>query len=310
MSDSTAQGVAKVRHWESLFPPDKQLYNDPFAYKMFPGSFFQRWMGTKTIDSLYRFMGLGGFSEMISIRTKWLDTEVLRAVESETSPAKQLVILGAGYDTRGFRLDFCSRGNEDDFTVFEVDQPAVQEKKVSNLSWLSKNDANGKVIQERINAKKVHFVPIDFNKDDLREKLESHEGFRKSTRSIITMEGVTQYIPKEATADTLQKIRSLVSPGSTLLITYVDENRCLRGDDIPCQIGKVVSMARLVGEPWISGWDTISFAAFLEENGYETVSDTTQGDYNGTYLKDAGRMLKNENDLLNMERFVVARIRD
>lgn len=162
------------------------------------------------------------------------------------------------------------------------------------------------MIQERIDAKKVHFVPVDFNTDDLKEKLASHEGFRESTRSVITMEGVTQYIPKEATADTLQKMRGLVAPGSTLLITYVDENRCLRGNDIPCQIGKVVSMARRVGEPWISGWNPVSFAAFLKESGYETVSDTTQSDYNGTYLKDVGRML-NENDLLDMERFVVAK---
>ena len=92
-------------------------------------------------------MGLGCFSEMISVRTKWLDTEVLSAIDSEESPAKQLVILGAGYDddTRGFRLIFCSGESEgDDCTVFEVDQPAVQEKKISKLDWLSKNDANGK----------------------------------------------------------------------------------------------------------------------------------------------------------------------
>ena len=38
-------------------------------------------------------------SEMISVRTKWLDTEVLSAIDSEESPAKQLVILGAGYMT-------------------------------------------------------------------------------------------------------------------------------------------------------------------------------------------------------------------
>ena len=74
-----------------------------------------------------------------------LDTEVLSATDSEASPAKQLVILGAGYDTRGFRLIFCSGESEgDDCTVFEVDQPAVQEKKISKLDWLSKNDANGK----------------------------------------------------------------------------------------------------------------------------------------------------------------------
>ena len=65
--DGTAQGVAKVRHYESLFPPSQQLYHDPYAYAMFPGSMVQKWMGPGGIDTLYGWMGMTGFSEMISI---------------------------------------------------------------------------------------------------------------------------------------------------------------------------------------------------------------------------------------------------
>ena len=98
--DGTAQGVAKVRHYESLLPIEQQLYSDPFAYAMFPGSIIQQWMGPSLIDRIYRWMNLTGFQEMISIRTKWLDDEIMKAATA----SDQLLILGAGYDTRGFRV--------------------------------------------------------------------------------------------------------------------------------------------------------------------------------------------------------------
>ncbi|KAL7531188.1 hypothetical protein ACHAXR_003887 [Thalassiosira sp. AJA248-18] len=137
--DSTAQGVAKVRHYESLFPPEQQLYHDPYAYAMFPGSNIQQLMGPRTIDKLYRWMGMTGLCEMISIRTKWLDDQIAAAVrknekEEHRHRAKQLLILGAGYDTRGFRLDLWNDDDNDDFRVVEVDQPEVQANKLADGS--------------------------------------------------------------------------------------------------------------------------------------------------------------------------------
>lgn len=253
---------------------------------------------------------------MISIRTKWLDDRIMNAVNNKGG-ARQLVILGAGYDTRGFRLDLWRGDNNPDFaSVIEVDQPEVQEKKVSNLRWLAKREESEQstTISDRMNSKKVQFLPVNFNTDDLQQKLASHEGFKSNVCSVITLEGVTQYIPKEATADTLKKLKGIVAQGSTLLITYVDRKKCFDDDDdatntestLPKPIRMVRYLAGKVGEPWISGWTSAEFGEFLEDCGYEVVSDTTQEDYNETYLKDVGRQLE-EKDLLSMERFVVAK---
>ena len=129
MKDGTAQGVAKVRHYEALHPPSQRLYHDPYAYAMYPGSIVQNWMGPATIDKLYGWMGMTGFQEMISVRTKWLDDQITTAI-LEGDP-KTIIILGAGYDTRGFRMEF-----PEDFVVLEVDQPEVQTKKLAKLNWL------------------------------------------------------------------------------------------------------------------------------------------------------------------------------
>eukprot|EP00956_Cyclotella_meneghiniana_P030930 scaffold79666_cov76-Cyclotella_meneghiniana.AAC.5 len=289
MKDGTAQGVAKVRHWESLLPPEQRLYTDPYAYACFPGSIIQQWMGPSLVEKIYRWMGGGGFSEMISVRTKWFDEQIEEAVFRKDKPAQQLIILGAGYDTR-------------------VDQPEVQQQKLKNLLWLSnKKNEDGKRVADRMGTTKVQFLSVNFNEDDLEKKLTSHEGFKPSTCSVVTMEGVSQYIPKESTADTLTKLKRVVSSGSTILITYVDEKCMGDKESLSKQHRLIRTLAEKVGEPWISGWTPDEFAKFMKDLGYEVLSDTTQGDYNETYLKEVGRQLPEE-DLLNMERFVVAKV--
>jgi len=233
--DGTAQGVTSIRHWESLFLPEQRLYHNPYAYTMYPRSIAQKWLGPNLVDGIYRWMGMGGFSEMISIRTKWLDDQIMNAVNNEGG-ARRLVILGAGYDTRGFWLDLWRGDNNPDFaSVIEVDQPEVQEKKVANLRCLAKKEESEQsttTISGRIDSKKVQFLPVNFNTDDLQQKLTSHEGLKSNILSVITLEGVTQYIPKkEATANTLKNLKSIIAPGLTLLITYVDRKKCFEDND-------------------------------------------------------------------------------
>ena len=129
------------------------------------------------------------------------------------------------------------------------------------------------------------------------------------------MEGVSQYIPKESTADTLKKLKNIVSSRSTLLITYVDEEKCFIQHDSTTQQQQnqtssskmVKSMAAKVGEHWISSWRKDAFELFLSECGYNVISDSAPEDYNETFLKSVGRQLS-EDDLLSMERFVLAKL--
>ena len=310
IKDGTAQGVAKVRHYEALHPPHQRLYYDPYAFAMYPGSFVQSWIGPTAIDTLYRWLGFTGLQEHLTIRTKWLDDMILE--ESNKSESKQLIILGAGYDTRGFRLDFPTK-DRSDFMVWEVDQPEVQEKKISKLQWLVNNkydDDNDKRIQDRINSM-VHFMPVNFNKDSLEDKILSHPQFISNQHSIVTFEGVTQYIPKSSTADTLKKIKRIVSPGSIILMTYVDQNvfdnpSQVSYDPTVCQ--RIMKMASSVGEPWISGWSQSEFKEFMNECGYEVLSDTTTKDYHDEYLGSLEVRKMDPNDILSIERFVCAKV--
>ncbi len=62
-------------------------------------------MGPSVIQWLYRLFGLSGILEMISVRTKWLDDQIIKArneqLQLQQRQAKevcdgQLIILGAG----------------------------------------------------------------------------------------------------------------------------------------------------------------------------------------------------------------------
>ena len=147
---------------------------------------------------------------------------------------------------------------------------------------------------------------VNFNTDSVEAKLMEHEGFQTNLQCVITLEGVTQYIPKESTADTLKKLKTIVAPGSTLLITYVDQRCFADPATLPKSIRMTMGMVARMGEPWISGWTQEEFAVFLKECGYKVESDTTDKDYNTKYLEPVGRKL--ETEFLSMERFVVAKV--
>ena len=296
MKDGTAQGVAKARHYEALWEAPRRLFLDRYASQMYPGAFVQVWLGKTLTRWLYGLLG-PGILEMLLIRTKWLDDQVLRYAPS----AKQLIILGAGYDTRGFRLELPRQ----DFQVWELDQPEVQRKKVAKLERIAKKDP----MVARLKDSYVQFVAVDFNTESLDEALRRAHGFVVQQPSVVLLEGVTQYIPKSSTADTLRKLKGLIAAGSIVLLTYVDRNVI----DDPARVGptrsikSLLRVAKKVGEPWISSWTQSEFTDYMKDLGYEVLENTTCGDYNESYMVPLGRGMRPE-ETTSIERFVVARL--
>jgi len=315
-------GVAKVRHYEALHKPSKRLYHDPYAAHMYPGSFVQTWLRESGTRWLYD-MVFKGVLELLTTRTKWLDDQIMHAVTvglpgsgydvGSNVAANQLIILGAGYDTRGFRLDLPpSRGGgtnaieNKEFQVFEIDQPDVQTRKIQKLQNIAKTDS---ILASKMNSL-VKFIPVDFNKDSIAGNIMAAKSDYDSKKiSVVTMEGVTQYIPKSSTADTLSQLHKILAPQSILVITYVPQDifdnpsKC----GPPTLVEKLLKGTKMAGEPWISGWNPEQFQHFLEDLGYNVVSDTTVKELHDEYLMPLNRGLKDD-EILSFERFVVAAV--
>ena len=309
--DSTAQGLAKIRHCESMLNPSERLYVDPYAHRMFPGSWVQTAMGGNITRAANDWLLVDGMFDLLTLRTKWIDDAILAkaAEEEEEHKAEQLVILGAGYDTRGFRLDL-----PDGFVVWEFDQPGVQTEKRNILEGLATTD---RTVAERLGrsesrAPTVKFLGIDFNKDSIGERILSQPTFDRTKPTIVTLEGVSQYIPESSTATTLKQVRSFLAEGSVLLISYVP-SEILEDQESACpgrsfRLKWMFRLLRWIGEPWISTWNTMEdFAFFLREHGYEVVEDVDFAVLNQRYLEPLNRGRKDD-ELCNLERYVVARV--
>ncbi|MBB5898080.1 class I SAM-dependent methyltransferase [Kutzneria kofuensis] len=123
------------------------------------------------------------------------------AVDRHLPDMAQFVILGAGFDTRAYRLPADAR-----VRVFEVDSPRTQLVKRETLA------------KAGIDASAVTFVPADFEKQDWLGCLTS-AGFDPGEPALFLWEGVTMYLERAAVEDTLRKIAS-TALGSVVAFDY------------------------------------------------------------------------------------------
>ena len=291
--DGTAQGVAKQRLIESLAKPDKRVIYDSYAKNFVLGASiiklmghkFSVWLGEKIVPGLH---------EHLISRTRFIDDLIEKITLDKV---EQYVILGAGYDSRAHRLKLPSG-----LKIFEVDQPEVQEIKRSKLP------------DEIANAENVSYVSIDFNYQSLKEQL-LNAGFDQSKSTIFTLEGVSQYITREALNSTLSEL-ALLTPNSnaTFFMSYVnklfieDPEACFgMGYSKPEKAVKFITNgAAKVGEPWISFYSSREIEDLLSQNSFTLIENKTLADLNSKYFTPVGRNIP-ENHIFKIEHFVVAK---
>ena len=145
-------------------------------------------------------------------RTRFIDDSLLDAVRAGVA---QVVILGAGFDCRAYRLPSLAQA-----TVFEVDHPATQHAKRACLS---------RCLDELPGH--VRFVDIDFNAQRLDARL-VQVGLSANVPTFWIWEGVTNYLTDEAVSDTLNSIRQ-VAPHSQLVFTYIHRGVLDSARDFP-----------------------------------------------------------------------------
>lgn len=291
--DGTAQGVAKQRLIETLARPDERIINDPYADRFVIGASFIKLMGHKLSVWLSQKF-VPGFHEHLISRTRFIDDLIKK---SATSGAEQYVILGAGYDLRAHRLELPSS-----LRIFEVDQPEVQTRKRSKLP------------RELPNSENVTYVTVDFTHQSLTKQL-MDAGFDQSKSTVFTLEGVSQYITKEAVSSTIKEMATLTQKASSIFfISYVDEllnknpEACFgKGYPKAAKRAKLIkNLSAKAGEPWISFYGAEEMESVLSQNGYSIKENVTLEDLNSVYFTPVGRTLP-ENQIFKLEHFVIAK---
>lgn len=190
----------------------------------------------------------------LQARAKHFDRSLLHAVEEGV---EQVVILGAGYDTRAYRF----REALAEVAIFEVDVASTQAQKKRHLNQLFGAVPNH-----------VCFVEIDFNTQSIPEVLEA-AGFERGKPTFFLWEGVIYYLPEESVRSVLGAIRELGGPGSMLVIDYILQ-AALEGDPTLYGAAEAMRIWNDLGEPGLFGWEDAAAAAeFLAGQGFEVTAD-------------------------------------
>ena len=184
----------------------------------------------------------------------------------------QVVLLGAGFDSRAHRLAPLREP-----AVFEVDHPDTQAReRARHPAAPGVNDA-------------VRYVPVDFQRDDLDASLRD-AGFDLGRPALLLWEGVTNYLSESSVDETIRWCAGTAA-GSELVFTYVDR-RVLDDPAAFHRADRVLATSRRVGEALTFGLDPAETAPWLQARGLALRSDLGAADYRRTYYGDRARLIR------------------
>lgn len=247
----TAEYMALFRAVETAQPAGQRLFEDPYA-----ASFLAEPL--RTVASLARVPFLGravgwvldtGWPRTRSsgvVRTRFIDDAVREALENGIG---QLVLLGAGFDSRPYRLPEASG-----IAVYEVDHPATQAVKRARLA------------QSPAGGAETHFVAVDFERQDFEAALR-RAGFQTSAPAVFVWEGVVSYLSAGAVDENFARLERLTARGSRLIFTYVHRG-ALDGSAHFDEATRWKTWVRVSGEPFTFGFEPAELTAYLARYGF------------------------------------------
>ena len=238
---------------------DRHLRCDDYiAIRLVPG-FVAMLLRTAPFRAFYRrFLAPRGVYEYVAARTKYIDAAFGDAL---TTGCEQVVLFGAGFDTRALRFQSELRASR----VFELDVPITQAAKLGRYHQ-----------RQLIIPYNLTSVAIDFDRESITAKLRE-AGFRADQASLFILEGVLMYLRRETVDATFATLGELACAGSRVAFDYI-RSSVLRGDTSPYGAAAIARSVEEVNEKWHSGMEPDEVAPFLSRHGFRPLdhSDAAQ----------------------------------
>ena len=260
---------------EQNFPSDHRIIHDELVLKVLPVG-YQFLVKLTRIPALRNWMikasekQVDGIWSGMMCRKRYIDDKVVLAVADEHS-VEAVVNLGAGYDTRVYRLPALAN-----VPVWEVDQPVNIEAKQANLQ---------KVLGEI--PTHVTLVPINFVEQELGSVLATH-GYAADTKTFFIWEAVSQYLTETAVRQTFDFLAQAPA-GSQLAFTYVRKD-FIEGKEL-YGLEKFYERMIVKDNAWHFGFEPEKVADFLGEYGWRMIEHLGYDDLADRYVKPTGRDL-------------------
>ncbi len=248
----TAEAVTMARALEHLKPAAERVVDDPWA-QYFLSSAARRalaaWSDTVTGRVLRRLGPIG--TTYVPLRHRFIDEHLGSALDDG---ATQVVLLGAGYDTRAYRF----ADQLDGRPVFEVDLAPISRSKAATIARHEGDFPDANVVR----------VEIDFESQVLTDVL-SAAGCAVDDSTFFVWEGVPMYLTRSAVKATLDAVHELSGAGS-----QIAHDMWYLVDD-PGPLGTARRTApgalSLIGEPVTFGVHPEDYHDFMRRHGFRIV---------------------------------------
>ena len=168
--------------------------------------------------------------------------------------ATQVLVLGAGYDTMGWRLapDFPG------VNFFEIDHPATARFKSRAIEAMGRRD-------------NLFLIAEDLSEGKLEDVLKTNERWDQSARTVIVAEGLVMYLPPKAVRDLFCQCAVVAGAGSRIAFSYIP--RCADGrPDAGRWTGLMLWLQKFIGEPWVWSIRPEELGPFLKKNRLDKCS--------------------------------------
>ena len=213
------------------------------------GATVVRWSRSRRMVSVYEAFDwmLPGQFEAFGHRKAFCDRQVRDGIGAG---ATQVLVLGAGYDTMGWRLAPEFAG----VNFFEIDHPATARLKARGIDEMGQRD-------------NLHLIPEDLGRQKLVDVLKADKSWDQTAQTVIVAEGLLMYLPPEAVRDIFGQCAAITGAGSRTAFTYI----CTGADGRPDAgrwTGLVLWILKVSGEPWLWSIRPEELGRFLEETGW------------------------------------------
>ena len=194
-------------------------------------------------------------AEIMAPRTVMIDEAVAGAVTGKG--VRQVVLLGAGLDTRPWRLPALESAK-----VFSVDHPATQAEARTRAAELTPV------------ARQLEFAPVDLTTEPLDAALGA-AGHDRTAPTVWVWEGVVPYLRKADVAATATAVARQSAAGSVLVVNY--QTPSLRTSlgrglvNLVARLGRIETAT--ADEPWRSTWTPAGMAGLLAARGFTVEQD-------------------------------------
>ncbi|VVB69710.1 Leucine carboxyl methyltransferase [uncultured archaeon] len=263
-SSKTAEGIATLRFHESQRPEGERICYDPYAIHFISPEILE-WIARNPDKAKARWEQreriLPGIDNSVIARVRYFDDFVKRSINEGL---EQLVILGAGYDSRAYRIEGLAK-----IKVFEVDHPAMQAVKIEKIKKIF-----GCLPDH------VTYNPADLERDDFGQK-SLELGYSQSKKTLFLMEGLLYYLPPEIVNKILSFISKNSGEGSAIIFDYYPQS--VVDGSCELEVGRnLYNQLAQYGEPLRFGINDVE--KFLANRGFSQIRNVTSEDYKRAYF--------------------------